>query len=82
MVLACKPSLSNPGSLRVAHSFYFQRGQVPPSVLNASNAPGSTLWLDDWGTPSANFPSTPSCNISDFFGPQKLVLDITLCGIW
>ncbi|KAG6860470.1 hypothetical protein C0995_010761 [Termitomyces sp. Mi166 len=37
--------------------------------------------MSDWGPPSASFPAM-TCNVIQFFGPQKLVLDITLCGSW
>lgn len=60
--------------------WYWPRGLIPSSVYSAG--PTSSMTLDDWGTPSATFPSTNTCNITQFFGPQKLVLDITLCGTW
>ncbi|CCM00998.1 uncharacterized protein FIBRA_03046 [Fibroporia radiculosa] len=47
-----------------------------PSVLqgNASSVDTSSL-----GTPTANWPSS-NCTIAEFFQPQALVFDITLCG--
>lgn len=37
--------------------------------------------LTDWGTPTASYPAS-ACNITQYFQPQQLVLDITLCGVW
>lgn len=59
--------------------WYWPRAQLPPSVQSAT--PTSSMDLSDWGSPSASFPST-SCNMSQFFSAQQLVLDITLCGVW
>ena len=64
--------------------FYYcieQRPNIPPSIRKTT--PTSALSsLDDWGPPSANFPSGTHCNITNYFGSQSLVLDITLCGTW
>ncbi|RXW18955.1 hypothetical protein EST38_g6892 [Candolleomyces aberdarensis] len=65
----------------VAGIWYWARGMIPPSVLN-SDSTSSIPYIGDWGNPSASFLSTESCNITEFFGPQRLVLDITLCGTW
>ncbi|KAG7098526.1 hypothetical protein E1B28_000465 [Marasmius oreades] len=59
--------------------WFFPRSSIPSSLLQSSNSP--SLSLSDWGPPSASYPSK-SCNIPQFFSPQNLVLDITLCGIW
>ncbi|KAJ2917899.1 hypothetical protein MD484_g2527, partial [Candolleomyces efflorescens] len=61
--------------------WYWPRGMIPPSVFNA-NSTSSMPYIGDWGNPSASFLSTESCNVTEYFGPQKLVLDITLCGTW
>ena len=62
-------------------SFYFssrfvpQRSSIPSSLQgNASSVNTTAL-----GTPTANWPSS-NCTISQFFNPQQLVFDITLCG--
>ena len=55
-----------------------QRNDVPDSVKSATN----TVDPSSWGTPSASYPSGSSCDINQFFTPQQLVLDISLCGDW
>ncbi|TFY52898.1 hypothetical protein EVJ58_g9752 [Rhodofomes roseus] len=57
--------------------WFWSRANIPSSVSSATNS----IDTSDWGTPSAAFPSS-SCDISEKFGPQSLVLDITLCGNW
>ncbi|KAJ8507182.1 hypothetical protein ONZ45_g10432 [Pleurotus djamor] len=55
--------------------WFFSRPDIPEAIrTNASSIDTST-----WGTPSASWPSS-SCAISNFFAPQQLILDITLCG--
>lgn len=34
---------------------------------------------DGWGTPFAFFPSTASCNLPSYFGPHRIVINLTLC---
>ena len=57
--------------------FPHQRDDIPSSVSDADD----TIDISSWGTPTAYWPST-SCDISQYFGPQQLILDITLCGDW
>ena len=59
-------------------SIALQRSDVPSSISSGSN---DKIDLSDWGTPSANY-STAECNVADFFSPQQIVLDITMCGDW
>ncbi|KAF7323782.1 Rhodanese domain-containing protein [Mycena kentingensis (nom. inval.)] len=59
--------------------WFWSRPNVPASILHSTSTSG--IDLSDWGPPSASFVNT-SCTIQDFFGPQKLVIDITLCGQW
>lgn len=59
--------------------WYWPRNEVPQSIQGATSSSG--IGLDDWGAPSASYPST-SCDIATFFTPQQLVIDITLCGDW
>ncbi|KAH8822653.1 laminarinase [Flagelloscypha sp. PMI_526] len=42
---------------------------------------GSSVNTDNWGTPSAYFPNT-SCNFPSFFGPNNIIINLTLCGDW
>ncbi|OSD08169.1 glycoside hydrolase family 16 protein [Trametes coccinea BRFM310] len=58
--------------------WYWPRSDVPAELT--SNA--SSIDISSWGTPSAAFPVTPQCNLTEFFTPQQLVLDIALCGDW
>ncbi|KAI0354210.1 hypothetical protein OH77DRAFT_1405538 [Trametes cingulata] len=57
--------------------WFWTRDSVPSSVTNGSNS----IDTSSWGTPSAAYPSS-SCDIGEFFTPQQLVIDITLCGNW
>ncbi|OBZ74680.1 putative glycosidase C21B10.07 [Grifola frondosa] len=57
--------------------WFWTRDNIPSSVSSATD----TIDPSTWGTPSAAYPSS-SCNISEFFTPQQLVVDITLCGDW
>ncbi|KAL0567024.1 hypothetical protein V5O48_014970 [Marasmius crinis-equi] len=59
--------------------WFWSRPNVPKSVAGANRL--STMDLKDWGAPSASYPAA-ACNIQKFFQPQKLVIDITLCGTW
>ena len=40
----------------------------------------TSIDISSWGTPSASYPVTPACNVTQFFTPQQLVIDVTLCG--
>ncbi|KAG2365089.1 glycoside hydrolase family 16 protein, partial [Suillus spraguei] len=55
--------------------WFFSRSEIPSSLSNND----STIDTSTFGTPVANWPST-GCNITEFFQPQKLIFDITLCG--
>ena len=57
-----------------------QRPSIPASITNANST--SSINVSDWGAPSASYPASETCNITQFFTPQNLVIDITLCGIW
>ncbi|KAG9218256.1 hypothetical protein CCMSSC00406_0005937 [Pleurotus cornucopiae] len=59
--------------------WFWGRANIPPSVIQATST--SPLDVSQWGPPSASYPST-SCNITQFFSAQNIVLDITLCGSW
>ncbi|KAL0958359.1 hypothetical protein HGRIS_000501 [Hohenbuehelia grisea] len=61
------------------YMWFWSRPNIPPSITGATSTSG--IDISQWGPPSASYPST-TCNITQFFSPQTLVLDITLCGIW
>ncbi|EPQ53437.1 hypothetical protein GLOTRDRAFT_116915 [Gloeophyllum trabeum ATCC 11539] len=60
--------------------WFWSRPDVPASITHAT-ANSSITDLSQWGAPSASYPAS-SCNITEFFTAQQLVLDITLCGNW
>ncbi|KAF9652912.1 glycoside hydrolase family 16 protein [Thelephora ganbajun] len=60
-----------------ASIWFWNRANLPSNLKN----PGSSIDTSGWGLPSAAYPSS-TCNISEHFTAQKLVLDITLCGDW
>jgi hypothetical protein len=57
--------------------WFWPRGQVPSSLTGATDS----IDPSTFGTPSAAYPSS-TCEIDKFFGPQNLIIDITLCGDW
>ncbi|KAJ3848997.1 glycoside hydrolase family 16 protein [Lentinula lateritia] len=61
------------------YMWFWPRSSLPASISQADSA--STMNLTDWGTPTASYPAS-ACNITQYFQPQQLVLDITLCGVW
>ncbi|EIW77172.1 glycoside hydrolase family 16 protein [Coniophora puteana RWD-64-598 SS2] len=59
--------------------WFWSRSNVPSSITGATST--SSIDPSSWGTPHANY-SSSTCNIEQYFSPQNLVLDITLCGDW
>ncbi|KAF9240470.1 concanavalin A-like lectin/glucanase domain-containing protein [Melanogaster broomeanus] len=59
--------------------WFWSRPDVPPSIALANST--SSMDTSQWGTPHATYLSA-TCDISQYFTPQNLVLDITLCGDW
>jgi len=57
-------------------SIWFFNHSSIPSLLQGN---ASSVNTSDLGIPTANWPAS-SCSISNFFEPQALVFDITLCG--
>ncbi|EPQ52862.1 hypothetical protein GLOTRDRAFT_140456 [Gloeophyllum trabeum ATCC 11539] len=57
--------------------WFWSRPDVPSSISSSND----TIDPSSWGAPSAAYPSS-SCDISNYFGPQQLVMDINLCGQW
>ncbi|KIY48424.1 glycoside hydrolase family 16 protein [Fistulina hepatica ATCC 64428] len=59
---------------------HLQRPDVPLSVTNSTSTSAITD-LTQWGPPSASY-LADTCNITEYFTPQNLIFDITLCGTW
>ncbi|KAJ7155309.1 concanavalin A-like lectin/glucanase domain-containing protein [Mycena filopes] len=59
--------------------WFWSRADIPASIKASTST--SSMDLSDWGAPSAAYPAS-SCNITQFFQPQKMIIDITLCGAW
>ncbi|KAF8552469.1 glycoside hydrolase family 16 protein [Imleria badia] len=59
--------------------WFWSRPNIPSSISLANST--SSMDTSSWGTPHAAF-SSATCNISEFFTAQNLVLDIALCGDW
>ncbi|KAL7424103.1 hypothetical protein Q5752_001688 [Cryptotrichosporon argae] len=57
--------------------WFFERQDVPAAITNATDS----IDTSSFGTPAGLWASD-NCDISTLFGPQTLVLDITLCGTW
>ncbi|KAI9573503.1 glycoside hydrolase family 16 protein [Boletus coccyginus] len=55
--------------------WFFPRSQIPSALSNNE----STIDTSTFGVPVGNWPAT-GCDIQEFFQPQQLILDITLCG--
>ncbi|KAJ7859104.1 glycoside hydrolase family 16 protein [Mycena leptocephala] len=51
-----------------------------PDVPVGVRTGGSTVITENWGTPSATFPST-TCDIAAFV-PHNIIINLTLCGDW
>jgi len=58
--------------------WFWPRNGSPPS--DVSGGAGS-VDTSNWGTPTANFPNT-SCDLSSHFGPNAIIINLTLCGDW
>lgn len=55
--------------------WFFPRPSIPADFNGTSPVPTS------WGLPSAFFP-TSTCDTSQFFGPQNIILNVDVCGTW
>ena len=64
--------LRNSHGLRIWH---FERHSIPRDVYYGRPDP------DSWPAPNA-FLSADHCAVDSLFAPQRLILDITLCGDW
>lgn len=57
--------------------WFFPRPSVPSDLSSSSTSPDPT----SWGKPVAYYPAS-SCDVSNHFGTQQIVLTITACGDW
>ncbi|KAJ7639603.1 glycoside hydrolase family 16 protein [Mycena polygramma] len=58
--------------------FWSRNDASVPADVKAGNTAVNT---DTWGTPTANFPNT-SCDISEFFDANNIIINLTFCGDW
>ncbi|KAF8967492.1 concanavalin A-like lectin/glucanase domain-containing protein [Flammula alnicola] len=61
------------------NSWFWSRADIPDNIKTATST--STMDPTTWGLPSSAY-SPNSCNFTEFFPPQTLVLLTTLCGVW
>ncbi|PPQ86641.1 hypothetical protein CVT25_006825 [Psilocybe cyanescens] len=61
--------------------WFWSRPNIPRSILEATSTSSITS-LEDWGPATASYPSGAHCEIEKFFKAQKIIINITLCGIW
>ncbi|KAJ3741698.1 concanavalin A-like lectin/glucanase domain-containing protein [Lentinula detonsa] len=53
--------------------WFFERSNIPSDITSGTPLPSL------WGTPFAWW-SSPTCNVTEFFGYQSTIFDTTLCG--
>lgn len=60
--------------------WFWPRGatSIPSDVSNGA----SSVNTNNWGLPTARFPSTPQCDINSKFGPANIIINLTFCGDW
>ena len=68
-----------PGFLTPLFFFAQQRADLPENL--SPSAQSMHLDISVWGPPTGSWLAV-SCNIPQFFTPQRLVIDVTLCGDW
>ncbi|TIC48412.1 protein phosphatase 2A regulatory B subunit [Wallemia mellicola] len=56
--------------------WFFDRDEVPDSITEGQADP-----TRDFGEPLGYY-SSEGCNMTEYFKTQKLVINITLCGLW
>ncbi|EIW84068.1 glycoside hydrolase family 16 protein [Coniophora puteana RWD-64-598 SS2] len=64
-----------------AISIYFwarNSAGVPSDVTS----PGQSVNPSAWGTPSAYYPGSSSCDFGDHIGSQNIVINLAFCGDW
>jgi len=58
------------------YMWFWPRESIPATINDLP------LDISTWGPPTASYPNSSSCPMTQFFTPQQIVLDITLCGDW
>jgi len=56
-------------------AWFFPRSSIPANLASEHPDPST------WGTPTAAWPES-GCDSSKHFGPQTLIFDISICGVW
>ncbi|KAN0098597.1 glycoside hydrolase family 16 protein [Hyaloscypha variabilis] len=56
--------------------WFFPRSAIPADITSGSPNPSG------WGTPTATFASSSSCEVDQFFMNHNIVFDTTFCGDW
>ncbi|KZV99433.1 hypothetical protein EXIGLDRAFT_234843 [Exidia glandulosa HHB12029] len=59
--------------------WFFSRADIPASLKSDANS--TSIDTSALGTPVARYPNT-NCDIKSLFAPQKIVINITLCGVF
>ncbi|KAH0828889.1 glycoside hydrolase family 16 protein [Lanmaoa asiatica] len=52
------------------------------SIPKDLSSPGSTIDTDNWGTPTAYFPSSINCDFTTHLSPFNIVINLDFCGAW
>lgn len=59
--------------------WFFPRSEIPAALTSDSNS--TTIDTSTLGKPTARY-SSATCDIKSVFAPQKIVINITLCGVF
>ncbi|PPQ92756.1 hypothetical protein CVT25_003865 [Psilocybe cyanescens] len=61
------------------NAWFWGRADIPDNLKTATST--SNIDVTNWGLPTAAYPAS-TCNMTQYFPPQNLVLLTTLCGHW